>query len=121
MAQPSLPPAGRLALPWGYELFHARRDAPPRRAGAVLADASQGHADPHRSARRCWDLLSFLRAQKGEVVDVELFVGKRERLPVRLIAVRVSPEEAKRRRQRAQERITHPPKVVKLPCQASAS
>ncbi|TMC87450.1 MAG: hypothetical protein E6J22_17400, partial [Chloroflexi bacterium] len=54
---------------------------------------------------QCWDLLSFLRAQQGEVVDVELFVGKRERLAVRLIAVRVSPEEAKRRRQRAQERI----------------
>jgi hypothetical protein len=64
---------------------------------------------------QCWDLLSFLRAQKGEVVDVELFVGKRERLPVRLIAVRVSPEEAKRRRQRAQERITHPPKGCQAP------
>src|SRR2546430_4617590 len=64
---------------------------------------------------QCWDLLSFLRAQKGEVVDVELFVGKRERLPVRLIAGRVSPEEAKRRRQRAQERITHPPKGWQAP------
>ena len=64
---------------------------------------------------QCWDLLSFLRAQKGEVVDVELFVGKRERLAVRLIAVRVSPEEAKRRRQRAQERITHPPKGCQAP------
>src|SRR5437762_3881370 len=64
---------------------------------------------------QCWDLLSFLRAQQGEVVDVELFVGKRERLAVRLIAVRVSPEEAKRRRQRAQERITHPPKGCQAP------
>jgi DDE family transposase len=62
-----------------------------------------------------WDLLSFLRAQKGEVVDVELFVGKRERLPVRLIAVRVSPEEAKRRREQANERITHPPKGCQAP------
>lgn len=64
---------------------------------------------------QCWDLLSFLRAQKGDVVDVELFVGKRERLPVRLIAVRVSPEEAQRRRQRASERITHPPKGCQAP------
>ena len=64
---------------------------------------------------QCWDLLSFLRAQKSEVVDVELFVGKRERLPVRLIAVRVSPEEAKRRRERANERITHPPKGCQAP------
>ena len=62
-----------------------------------------------------WDLLSFLRAQTGEVVDVELFVGKRERLPVRLIAVRVSPQEAQRRRQRANERITHPPKGCQAP------
>ncbi len=64
---------------------------------------------------QCWDLLSFLRAQPGDVVDVELFVGKRERLAVRLIAVRVSPEEAKRRRQRANERITHPPKGCQAP------
>src|SRR2546421_654577 len=56
-----------------------------------------------------------LRAHKSEVVDVDLFVGKRERLPVRLIAVRVSPEEAKRRRERANERITHPPKGCQAP------
>jgi hypothetical protein len=62
-----------------------------------------------------WDLLSFLRAHKSEVVDVDLFVGKRERLPVRLIAVRVSPEEAQRRRERANERITHPPKGCQAP------
>lgn len=62
-----------------------------------------------------WDLLSFLRAQQGEVVDVELCVGKRERLPVRLIAVRVSAEEAKRRRERATERVTHAPKGCQAP------
>ncbi|MGZ6321818.1 MAG: hypothetical protein ACXWQR_21255 [Ktedonobacterales bacterium] len=59
---------------------------------------------------QCWDLLSFLRAQTSEVVDVEVFVGKRERLPARLIAVRVSKEEAQRRRERANKQITHPPK-----------
>lgn len=64
---------------------------------------------------RCWDLLSFLGAQTGEEVDVELFVGKRERLPVRLIAVRVSPEEARRRREGANGRITHPPKGCQAP------
>lgn len=63
----------------------------------------------------CWDLLSFLEAQPGEQVDVEVFVGKRERLPVRLLAVRVSPEEAQRRRERANERITHPPKGCQAP------
>jgi len=64
---------------------------------------------------QCWDLLSFLRAQPGEQVDVELFVGKRERLPVRLIAVRVSAQEAQRRRERANGRITHPPKGCQAP------
>src|SRR6266568_9300569 len=64
---------------------------------------------------RCWDLLSFLRAQTSEQVDVDLFVGKRERLPVRLLAVRVSPEEARRRREGANGRITHPPKGSQAP------
>src|SRR6266550_8479143 len=45
---------------------------------------------------QCWDLVSFLRAQKGEEVDVQVSLGKRERLPVRLIARRVSAERAKR-------------------------
>lgn len=63
----------------------------------------------------CWDLLSFLRAQSGDEVDVEVFVGKRERLPVRLMAVRVSAEEARRRRQGANGRITHRPKGCQAP------
>jgi hypothetical protein len=66
-------------------------------------------------AGQCWDLLSFLNAQQSEEVDVELFVGKRERLPVRLIAVRVSPEEARRRREGANGRITHAPKGCQAP------
>ncbi len=63
----------------------------------------------------CWDLLSFLRAQSGDEVDVEVFVGKRSRLPVRLIAVRVSAEEARRRREGANGRITHQPKGCQAP------
>src|SRR5712692_1984981 len=38
-----------------------------------------------------WDLVSFLRAHKGEEIDVQVYLGKHERLPVRLIARRVSP------------------------------
>jgi hypothetical protein len=64
---------------------------------------------------RCWDLLSFFCAQTSDEVDVDVFVGKRERLPVRLIAVRVSPEEAKRRREGANGRITHRPKGCRAP------
>src|SRR5260370_16367785 len=50
---------------------------------------------------QCWDLVSWLRAQKGDEVDVQLYLGKQERLAVRLIARRVSPEQAKLRRARA--------------------
>jgi hypothetical protein len=56
------------------------------------------------------DLLSFLAAQESDRVDVQVCVGKQDRLPVRLIAVRVSAEEAKLRRERANKQITHPPK-----------
>lgn len=63
---------------------------------------------------QCWDLLSFLRAQTGEEVDVQVFLGKRERLPVRLLARRVSAEQAKRR---ASARRSHEgqPKGVQRP------
>jgi Transposase DDE domain len=60
-------------------------------AGTPLID-ERGH---------CWDLVSFLRAQTGEEVDVQVLLGKYERLPVRLMARRVSPEQAERRRKNA--------------------
>jgi hypothetical protein len=50
---------------------------------------------------QCWDLVSFLGAQTGDEVDVSVCLGKYERLPVRLIARRVGPEQAERRRKNA--------------------
>ena len=50
---------------------------------------------------QCWDLVSFLAAYRGDEIDVEVCLGKRERLPVRLIARRVSAEQAERRRRSA--------------------
>lgn len=64
---------------------------------------------------QCWDLVSFLRAQPGEEVDVQVALGKRERLPVRLIARRVSAEQAKRRRANAQRSVEGKPKGVQRP------
>ncbi|GAC1372733.1 MAG: IS4 family transposase [Ktedonobacteraceae bacterium] len=64
---------------------------------------------------QCWDLVSFLRAQTGEEVDVQLYLGKRERLPVRLIASRVSPEQAKGRRANATRAREGKPKGVQRP------
>ena len=59
---------------------------------------------------QCWDLLSFLEAQPGPEVDVQVVVGTKERLAARLIAVRVSNQEAQRRRERANKQITPAPK-----------
>ena len=75
------------------------------KAGTLLVDARG----------QCWDLISFLRAQKSDEVDVELFLGKRERLPVRLIAKRVSPELAKQRRASANRLVEGKPKGVQRP------
>ena len=69
-----------------------------------------------------WDLLSFLEAQKKDEVDVQVVVGKQERLAARLIAVRVSSQQAVRRRARANKQVTlPPPKAVRPGCQASAN
>ena len=64
---------------------------------------------------QCWDLVSFLRAQTGEEVDVQVSLGKHERLAVRLIARRVSAEQAKRRRANAQRSKEGKAKGVQRP------
>lgn len=64
-----------------------------------------------RDGRGVWrDLLSFLREQPEGDVDVEVVMGKREQVPVRLIAVRITKQQAAQRRARASASITHPPK-----------
>jgi len=74
-------------------------------AGTLLIDARG----------QCWDLVSCLRAQPGEEVDVQVSLGKRERLAVRLIARRVSPEQAKRRRANATRSVEGKPKGIQRP------
>jgi hypothetical protein len=64
---------------------------------------------------QCWDLVSFLGAQRGDEVDVQVLLGKRERLPVRLIARRVSPEQAERRRKSANRAVEGKGKGVQRP------
>ena len=75
------------------------------KASTLLVDA----------AGQCWDLVSFLRAQQGQEVDVELCLGKAERLPVRLIARRVDREQAKRRQANATGSVEGNPKGVQRP------
>ena len=51
------------------------------------------------------DLLAFLRKQPpGKPIDVSVFLGSTERLPCRLIALRVPEERANRRRQAAKKK-----------------
>jgi hypothetical protein len=64
---------------------------------------------------QCWDLVSFLRAQTSDEVDVEVCLGKRDQLPVRLIARRVSAEQAERRRQSANRKQEGKRKGVQRP------
>src|SRR5271157_1406064 len=64
---------------------------------------------------QCWDLVSFLGAQTGDEVDVQVCLGKHERLPVRLIARRVSPEQAERRRTSANRSMEGKAKGVQKP------
>ncbi len=63
----------------------------PAQAGTLLID----------ERGQCWDLVSLLRAQKGDQVDLRVYLGKKERVPARLIATRVTTEQARQRRQRA--------------------
>jgi hypothetical protein len=48
-----------------------------------------------------WDLLDLLEAQHRDTIDLPVQVGVKERLPARLIAVRLSPEQVKQRCKRA--------------------
>src|SRR5712692_3135774 len=74
-------------------------------AGTLLIDARG----------QCWDLVSFLRAHRGDEVDVWVSLGKRERLSVRLIARRVSAEQAKLRRANATRSVEGKAKGVQRP------
>ena len=49
------------------------------------------------------DLLLFLSQQPGGVVDMMIQLGKAERLPCRLVAWRLPPEQAHRRRQKLRQ------------------
>jgi len=75
------------------------------KAGTVLID----------ERGQCWALVSFLGAQTGDEVDVQVLLGKRERLPVRLIARRVSPAQAARRRAKAKRSLEGKAKGVQRP------
>jgi len=60
-------------------------------------------------------LQELLARQRGNLVDVQVQVGVRERLPVRLVARRLSPEQTRTAQRRAQEVVSTPPKGARRP------
>ncbi len=68
--------------------------------------------DDHGVSR---SLTELLQHQTRDVVDLDVQAGLQERLPVRLIAVRVPAAQAERRRQGATGEISLPPKGVQRP------
>jgi hypothetical protein len=70
--------------------------------------ADMRFADDHG---RWWNLTEWLRAQPAEeqVVDVWVRAGKREQVPVRLIALRLPEEVVHRRQQRANRQVERRP------------
>jgi Transposase DDE domain len=64
---------------------------------------------------QCWDLLDLLEAQGTECIDLQVQVGVKERLPVRLLARHLSPEQVQERRKRANRQWEGPPKGCRPP------
>jgi len=65
---------------------------------------------------QCWCLTAFLQQrQAGEQVDEWVFLGQKERLPVRLLATRVSAEQAQRRRRHAKSTLEGKVKGIQRP------
>lgn len=60
-------------------------------------------------------LKELVERQHCDRIDLEVKVGAKEELPVRLIAVRVSQQKAKRRRQGARGQTSTPPKGTRRP------
>lgn len=60
-------------------------------------------------------LKELLEQQPGPQVDLDVCVGATERLPVRLVAMRVDEEQAQRRRQSARGELSTTPKGAQRP------
>lgn len=100
----TLPPVGSLSIfDLGY--FSLERFARVGEARAYWISRFQHGTQVFDDAEKPLDLLAFLRCHaKNGLVDACVAAGREERLPCRLIAVRVPSEVANRRRQRIREK-----------------
>lgn len=100
----TLPPAGSLSV---FDLGYFSLDR-FRRVGdtdAYWISRLQHGTKVFDVAGKSLDLPAFLRTQgENGLVDIAVLLGEKERLPCRLIAVRVPEEVASRRRQRIREK-----------------
>jgi hypothetical protein len=100
----ALPPVGGLSMfDLGY--FSLERFRRIGEAKTYWISRFQHNTKVFDAAGKRLDLLQFLREQGEQgLVDVPLVRGEKERLPCRLVAVRVPPEVAARRRQKIREK-----------------
>jgi Transposase DDE domain len=99
-----LPPAGSLSLfDLGYFALDRFRNI--ARAGAFWISRLQFGTSVFDAQGQPLALLQYLRGQTGPgPIDVSVLLGVADRLPCRLIALRVPQEVADRRRQKAYEK-----------------
>jgi hypothetical protein len=98
-----LPPAGSLSVfDLGY--FSLDRFRRVSEADAYWISRLQHGTKVFDAAGKSLDLPAFLPKQENGLVDIAVLLGEKERLPCRLIAVRVPEEVASRRRQKIREK-----------------
>lgn len=101
MAQAPLPPGTLRLADLGY--FRARRLCELSAQGVYWLSRLQPRTALYDTADRRFSITTFLQATPHAVVDQPMRISERERLPCRVIAVRVPPAVAAQRRQRLQK------------------
>jgi Transposase DDE domain len=102
-AENAVTPGSLLIRDLGY--FSLKRFQAWNAAGAYWISRWQQGTSVFTAEGRPLDLLAYLRRHPGpEPIDLPILLGATERLPCRLIALRVPQEVADRRRQKAYEK-----------------
>ena len=97
--QDELPPAGTLRLTdLGFYALHVFRSLGA--AGASWLCRAQVQTTIFTADDQRWSLVELLAAQHEDVIDLPVTLGLTERLPARLIAFRLDPQAAARRRRK---------------------
>jgi len=114
--QTELPPAGTLRLTdLGFYALHVLRSL--SEAKVFWLCRAQVQTTVFTADERRWTLVELLKAQRGDMVDLPVTLGASERLPARLIAFRLDPPAAARRRRKVRyiaHRKAHPASPERL-------